>query len=179
MKGKYLFLFIIRLQMLPFCSYIARGLPFTEEYQSTRCTVWRKIIRTAAFFTTVNDMLLWMTLTVWKNQSRRKAFRCCDSQTTNFQNCNYSGFRHMVFLIQYITMIKIRQLCLQEKAMGWPNTKIWAFFSALLRDIAAWYVAIVQHVMLRYCSMLCWLSTRPVTKLGLNLSEQSTIIKLS
>lgn len=142
MKGKYLFLFIIRLQMLPFCSYIARGLPFTEEYQSTRCTVWRKIIRTAAFFTTVNDMLLWMTLTVWKNQSRRKAFRCCDSQTTNFQNCNYSGFRHMVFLIYNKLRWSKLDNSAYKKKQWVDQTQKYGHFSPLCS-------AILQHDMLR------------------------------
>lgn len=141
MKGKYLFLFIIRLQMLPFCSYIARGLPFTEEYQSTRCTVWRKIIRTAAFFTTVNDMLLWMTLTVWKNQSRRKAFRCCDSQTTNSKTAIIQDSDIWYFSFNKLRWSKLDNSAYKKKQ--WVDqTQKYGHFSPLCS-------AILQHDMLR------------------------------
>lgn len=122
--------------MLPFRPYIVRGLPLTEEYQTTRCTVWMKRMRTAAFFTTVSDMLLWMTLSVWKNQSTSEAFHCCDSQT-NLQNCSY----HMVFLFLNNYMIKV---WLKGKQWFDRTQKCWHFLLLRNQDFKyciIWYVA--------------------------------------
>lgn len=136
-------MFIIRLHMLPFRPYIVRGLPLTEEYQTTRCTVWMKRTRTAAFFTTVSDMLLWMTLSVWKNQSTSEAFHCCDSET-NLQNCSY----HRIQTYGYFSLKKIYMIIIWLKGKQWFD-----------RTQKYWHFLLLRNQDFKYCSMVCCKST--------------------
>lgn len=134
-------MFIIRLHMLPFRPYIVRGLPFTEEYQTTRCTVWMKRTRTAAFFTTVSDMLLWHSRSERINQ-RVKLFIVV-TQKPIYKTAVITGFRHMVFLFKKIYMIII-----------WLKGKQW-----FDRTQKYWHFLLLRNQDFKYCSMVCCKST--------------------